>query len=39
VRPATAAKAVKLLGWTRISNDDAIEATARSLIEQGIVQV
>jgi dihydroflavonol-4-reductase len=38
VRPATGAKAVRLLGWTRISNDEAIEASARSLIDLGIVK-
>lgn len=38
VRPATGAKAVTLLGWTRISNDEAIEASARSLIDLGIVK-
>lgn len=37
-RPATAAKAVSLLGWTRISNADAIEASARSLLDLGIVK-
>lgn len=37
-RPATSAKAVGMLGWTRISNPDAIMATARSLIDLGIVE-
>ena len=37
-RPATGAKAEKMLGWTRISTDDAIIATARSLIDRGLVR-
>lgn len=37
-RPATGEKAVKLLGWTRHSNEEAIVATAESLIAQGLVK-
>ena len=37
-RPATGAKAAKMLGWTRISTDDAIIATAKSLLELGLVK-
>lgn len=39
IRPATGAKAVSMLGWTRMGNDDAIEASARSLIDLGVVKV
>lgn len=37
--PATSAKAVGTLGWTRTSNADAIVASARSLIDEGVVKV
>lgn len=37
-RPATSAKAVNMLGWTRIGNAEAIEASARSLIDLGVVK-
>ena len=37
-RPATSGKAVNMLGWTRIGNAEAIEASARSLIDLGVVK-
>lgn len=36
---ATGEKAVNLLSWTRHSNEEAIVATAESLIAQGLLKV
>ncbi|MEQ1756141.1 MAG: aldehyde reductase [Micropepsaceae bacterium] len=38
VRPATGEKACRTLGWTRHSTEDAIVATADSLIAQGLLK-